>query len=82
MFSTPPSTQSTPPTRCSISAIQEEARHLVKQGIIDRLQPIYRLCQYMPVREWAWIECELEENGYLLRDRIVDLLGREEWDND
>ncbi|HHP7244594.1 MAG: DUF4327 family protein [Elainellaceae cyanobacterium] len=66
----------------SIDFIQDEARHLVQRGVVSRNQPIYVLCKYIPAREWSHIECELEKNSYLLRDRIGDLLGREEWDND
>ncbi len=66
----------------SIDVIQEEARQLVRKGMISRQQPIYTLCQYIPAREWALVEYELEQSNYLLRDRIGDLLGREEWDND
>lgn len=62
--------------------IQDEARQLVQQGIVSRNQPIYVLCQYIPAREWASVECELEKSSYLLRDRIGDLLGREDWEND
>ncbi|MDE5106043.1 MAG: DUF4327 family protein, partial [Trichodesmium sp. St17_bin3_1_1] len=43
---------------------------------------IYTLCQYIPVREWACVEGELEECDFLLRDRIGDLIGSEKWDND
>ncbi|MGQ4647343.1 DUF4327 family protein [Lyngbya aestuarii] len=74
--------QSAPPIRYSIDLIQEEARNLVEKGTIGRQQPIYVLCQYIPAREWVCVECELEECGYLLRDRVADLLGPEEWDND
>lgn len=66
----------------SIEAIRDEARELVRCGLVDRQQPIYKLCQYIPVREWAGIEYELENNGFLLRDRIIDLLGREDWGSD
>jgi hypothetical protein len=62
--------------------IRDEARQLVQQGVISRHQPIYVLCQYIPAREWAWVECELEKSNFLLRDRVGDLLGREDWDND
>jgi hypothetical protein len=44
--------------------------------------PIYTLCQYIPAREWVWVECELEKCDYLLRDRIGDLLSKETWEND
>ena len=66
----------------SLEVIREEARRLVQKGIISRQQPIYTLCQYIPAREWAWVECELEKSNYLLRDRIGDLMGHEEWEND
>ncbi|HIK29310.1 MAG: DUF4327 family protein [Oscillatoriaceae bacterium SKW80] len=66
----------------SIDIIKEEARRLVRKGVVSRQQPIYTLCQYIPAREWAWVERELEQSSYLLRDRIGDLMGREEWEND
>lgn len=66
----------------SIDIIQDEARTLVEKGVINRQQPIYILCQYIPPREWVCVECELERCDYLLRDRIGDLLGHEEWEND
>jgi Domain of unknown function (DUF4327) len=68
--------------RYSLDVIQDEARHLVEDGLISRQQPIYTLCQFIPPREWACIECELEKCDFLLRDRIGDLLGSEKWDND
>jgi len=66
----------------SIDVIQQEARQLVNKGLVSRQQPIYTLCQYIPPREWACVECELEKCDFLLRDRIGDLMGSEEWDND
>ncbi|HEY9750491.1 MAG TPA: DUF4327 family protein [Allocoleopsis sp.] len=66
----------------SISLIQDEARHLVQQGVVSRQQPIYALCKYIPPREWALVECELERSNFLLRDRIGDLISCESWDND
>lgn len=66
----------------TLDVIQEEARRLVDKGVVSRQQPIYTLCQFIPAREWAWVECELEKNNYLLRDRIGDLMGYEEWQND
>lgn len=68
--------------RYSLDVIQDEARHLVQDGLISRQQPIYTLCQFIPPREWACIECELEKCDFLLRDRIGDLLGSEKWEND
>ena len=66
----------------SLNVIQDEARQLVQKGVLSRQQPIYTLCQYIPAREWVWVECELEKCDFLLRDRIGDLIGHEEWDND
>lgn len=66
----------------SLDMIQDEARELVRKGKVSRQQPIYILCQYIPAREWAFVECELERCNFLLRDRIGDLVGREEWEND
>lgn len=66
----------------SMSSLEDEARQLVYKGAVSRSQPIYVLCQYIPAREWAGVECVLETNGFLLRDRVGDLIGREEWDND
>ena len=65
-----------------LNVLQDEAREFVQRGVLSRQQPIYVLCKYIPAREWSYVECELEQNGYLLRDRIGDLLGRETWDND
>lgn len=73
---------STPSIRYSIDVIQEEARQLVERGLVSRQQPIYVLCQYIPAREWVCVECELEQCDFLLRDRIGDLIGSEEWEND
>ncbi len=66
----------------SLDVIQDEARHLVHDGVLSRQQPIYTLCQFIPPREWACVECELEKCDFLLRDRIADLIGSEKWDND
>ena len=74
--------QSTIKIKYSLDVIQDEARHLVHEGVLSRQQPIYTLCQFMPPREWACVECELEKCDFLLRDRIADLIGSENWDND
>jgi Domain of unknown function (DUF4327) len=66
----------------SLDVIQDEARQLVREGVLSRQQPIYTLCQFIPPREWACVECELEKCDFLLRDRIGDLIGSEIWDND
>lgn len=66
----------------SIEMLKDEVRQLVEKGVISRQQPIYVLCQYIPAREWVDVECELERCDYLLRDRIGDLIGSEQWEND
>lgn len=73
---------SKPSVRYSIDVLQDEARQLVEKGIVSRQQPIYVLCQYIPARDWVCVEFELEERDFLLRDRIADLVGSEEWEND
>jgi uncharacterized protein YqgQ len=69
-------------TTYSICVLQQEAHQLVQKGVISRQQPIYTLCQFIPAREWPRVEQELERNGYLLRDRIIDLLPKETWPED
>ena len=66
----------------SIDIIRYEARQLVQKGAVSRQQPIYTLCRHIPAREWAVVETELESSGFLLRDRVGDLMGREDWEND
>ena len=62
--------------------LKRRSRQLVEKKVISRQQPIFSLCEYIPLREWIYFERELEANEYLLRDRIGDLIGREEWQND
>ena len=66
----------------SLEVIRDEVRQLVQKGVVSRNQKIFNLCQYIPAREWYYIEMALEQDNFLLRDRISDLLGREEWHND
>ncbi|MFN3361011.1 MAG: DUF4327 family protein [Pseudanabaenaceae cyanobacterium] len=63
----------------TIDAIREDALQLMAKGLIRRNQPIHVLSKFYPDREWLMIEKELEINQYLLRDRVADLVGREEW---
>lgn len=65
-----------------INIIKDEARYLIETGRISRKQPIYSLCKYIPAREWSYVEATLENNNFLLRDRIGDLIGYEVWNND
>nr|WP_290225650.1 DUF4327 family protein [Trichocoleus desertorum] len=66
----------------SITAIQDEARCLVEQGVVSRHKPIYALFRYFPVRKWQEVEQELEANDFLLRDPIGDLISHDQWMND
>lgn len=66
----------------SLEVIQEEVRYLVQQGRVSRHQHIYTLWEYFPACEWDALASELEQGGFLLRDRISDLVPREEWSND
>lgn len=66
----------------SLDVIRDEVLNLVKKGVVSRNQRIYSICQFIPAREWHYMEMELEQSNFLLRDRISDLIGREEWDND
>jgi Domain of unknown function (DUF4327) len=65
-----------------LEVLREEARQLVKQGKVQRNEPIYALCKFIPGRDWVCLELELEENDFLLRDKVIDLLGREDWSDD
>jgi hypothetical protein len=62
--------------------IQDEVRHLVQEGIICRCDPIYKLCNCFPAREWPAVEQELQKRDFLLRDHVIDLLGPETWSDD
>jgi uncharacterized protein YqgQ len=71
-----------PKTHYDITMIRDEARQLVEKGMVGYHQPIYVLCQYIPAREWMYVESELEKSDYLLRDQIGDLIPNTRWDND
>ncbi|MGK7891491.1 MAG: DUF4327 family protein [Leptolyngbyaceae cyanobacterium] len=66
----------------TLDMLRDEARALVHQGIIDQQTPIYNLCRFVPEREWECIELNLNDQEFLLRDRICDLLSHEKWDDD
>ncbi|BAY22984.1 hypothetical protein NIES2100_27480 [Calothrix sp. NIES-2100] len=65
-----------------LEVLKEEARYLVKKGAIKRNEPIYALCKFIPGRDWVCLELELEKNEFLLRDKIIDLLANETWNED
>ena len=66
----------------SIRAIQDEAKHLIESGRLNRSQPIQAMCRFFRDREWCQIQQELANNQYLLRDRLCDLVSHECWSND
>lgn len=68
--------------RYTLDFIRDEIRALVENGILSRHQPLYCLAKYIPAREWLGVERQLEDRDFLLRDRIGDLLGSENWNND
>ena len=68
--------------RYSLEVIREEVRQLVEEGLLHRQQPIYTLCQYVPASQWLEIERELTLNEFSIREAIIDLLGKEDWDDD
>jgi hypothetical protein len=68
--------------QCSIHDIQDEVRALVDRGSISRQNYIYELCRHFSPREWQEIEPVLEEHDYLLRDHVIDLIGKESWLSD
>jgi len=68
--------------RYTISTIRDEAANLLEMGVIALNQPLRILFEYLPAKQWNTIECELERHDYLLRDRIIDLVGKVDWDGD
>ena len=68
--------------RYSIDSIREEASILVEKGVVSTNQPLRILYEYLPAQYWHKIERELEIHDYLLRDRIIDLVGAISWDSD
>lgn len=65
-----------------ITDVQDEVRALVARGSVGRQQRIYELSNYFGDRQWSNIERLLAENDYLLRDRVIELIGKESWVND
>ena len=69
-------------SRYSLATIREEAINLLQTGVITSNQPLRILFEYLPARQWNSIELELERHDFLLRDRIIDLVGVINWDSD
>ena len=66
----------------TLDMLRDEARALVDKRFVDRQQPIHALCRFVPEEGWKCVEVALEADEFLLRDRIVDLLAQETWEND
>jgi hypothetical protein len=66
----------------SIAEIQDEVRALVARGSVNRQQRIYELSRYFDDRQWQNVEQQLAANNFLLRDRVIELAGKESWIND
>ena len=58
----------------SIDLIREAAQELVEKGLLSGEQPIYTLCQYIPMIHWTEVERELELNEFMFSDSLRDLL--------
>ena len=66
----------------TLNMLRDEARALVEKRIVDRQQPIHALCRFVPADGWKCIEIALEEDNFLMRDHIIDLLAQETWEED
>jgi Domain of unknown function (DUF4327) len=68
--------------RYRISDFQDEVRALITRGSVDRQQRIYELKRFFGDRQWQDVEHLLDTYDYVLRGRIIDLVGAESWEND
>ena len=75
-------TSGTSTERYDLETIKIEVYSLLERKAIALNQPLRILCNYMPTQSWNTIKSELELNDYLLRDRIIDLVGRIDWGSD
>jgi len=66
----------------AICDVKDEVKALVAQGRVSRHHRIYSLCSFFCSRDWLEIERILEANDFLLRDTVLELIGREVWIND
>ncbi len=66
----------------SITDLQDEVYELVMRGLVSPQQRIYELKKHVSDREWHNLEQLFADHNYLLRDRIIDLIGKESWTND
>jgi hypothetical protein len=68
--------------RYCLTDVQDEVRNLIARGLLDRQQRIYELRKFFSDRQWSQIERLLDEQDYLLRGHIIDLVSKESWTND
>jgi hypothetical protein len=66
----------------SIQDVQDDVRALVSKGLVGRKQHIYELCRHFGDRKWHSVEQVLNTHDYLLRDCVIDLIGKEAWSSD
>ena len=66
----------------TIADVQDEVRALVTRGSVGRQQRIFELSRFFSDYRWHMIEQLLKTNDYLLRDRVIDLVGKEYWNGD
>ncbi|MGB3668495.1 MAG: DUF4327 family protein [Phormidesmis sp.] len=66
----------------TLNMLRDTARALVDKHVVDRQQLIHVLCRFVSKSGWKRIEVELEEDEFLMRDRIIDLLAKETWEED
>lgn len=66
----------------SIEDIQNEVQALVARGIVGRYDRLYQLSRYFDDSQWPRVENLLTQHDYFLRDSVIDLVGKESWDND
>ncbi|MCL2929228.1 MAG: DUF4327 family protein [Trichodesmium sp. St16_bin4-tuft] len=66
----------------SLDTIKDEVQELLRKELISRHQSIDTLRLHIHHRDWDEVESELERNDFLSRDRITDLIGKEEWRED
>lgn len=73
------------PTRsavCTLDMLCQEAEACIARGQVKKAQPISILGDYLPRREWNRFALVLEEHGFVLQDRIQELLPQNRWQND
>jgi hypothetical protein len=66
----------------TLQDVQGEVQALIMRGAVGYQNHLYDLVEFFGYGEWRQIQRLLESNEYLLRDNIIDLVGRECWAND